>query len=272
MKILVFGGGLGNQIFGYAFSQYLKKTFPNQKIYGVYNKMKLKEHHGLEINRWFDAELPKTSLLASGIVYLLYLIKKATGWSGLLDLNQQEVQKNNALVYFAYHESKNYIPSGNWLHFKIDEEKLDDANKKILNDIRTTNSVFVHIRRGDYLSPKYKERFLGCCSLDYYRKALAYIEKKVDSPRFFVFSDDITWTKENLKIPEAVFVDWNTGRNSPLDMFLMSNCKFAVMANSTFSYWGARLGIKKEIVIYPERWINPPAKVGNLFPDNWIKM
>lgn len=272
MKILVFGGGLGNQIFGYAFYLYIKGKFPTKNIYGVYSKTKLKEHYGLEINKWFDVELPKSSFLSTCIVYFLYLIKKITGWKSLLDLNQQELQKKNALVYFAYHESKNYIPSGDWLHFNIDEEQLDSANKKVLSEIKTTNSVFVHIRRGDYLSPKYKGRFLGCCSLDYYRKALAYIEKNVDSPRFFVFSDDIEWTKKNLKISEAVFVDWNKGANSPLDMFLMSNCKYAIMANSTFSYWGAQLTTPKKIVTYPEKWINPPAKVGDLFPDNWIKL
>lgn len=273
MKILVFGGGLGNQIFGYAFSLFLKAKFPNETVYGVYNKKKLSEHHGLEINKWFNVKLPKSFWLASCLVYLLYVIKKVTGYCRLLDLNQYEIQKDNALVYFAYHESKNYIPlDDNWLKFKVDESELENKNKWLLNEIRNSNSVFVHVRRGDYFSPMYKDRFSGCCTLDYYNKALNYIKERVDSPHFFIFSDDINWAKNNLKVNNPIFIDWNTGENSPLDLYLMSNCKYAIMANSTFSYWGARLGNPKLIVTYPERWINPPAKVGDLFPKDWIKL
>ena len=65
------------------------------------------------------------------------------------------------------------------------------------------------------------------------------------------------------------FIDWNTGENSPLDMFLMSQCKYAIIANSTFSYWGAMLGRKKELVYYPTKWINSEFGNPHIFPEDW---
>lgn len=272
MKILVFGGGLGNQIFGYAFTEYIRKKFPNQKVYGVYNKSYLSEHYGLEINRWFDVDLPPSKWYISGLTYALYAVKKLTGWTGLLDLNQVIMKKEDALVYFAQHCDKRYIPEGDWLRFKITEEVLGVRNKSILNEIRNSQAVFIHVRRGDYLSPKYIERFKGCCTLDYYESAIAYVKKKVANPHFFIFSDDLQWTKDNLQVANPTYIDWNTAENSPLDMYLMSECKYAIIANSTFSYWGAMLGTKKEIVTYPARWINPPFSIGDLFPIGWVKI
>lgn len=272
MKILVYGGGLGNQILGYAFAEYLRNKYPHQKVYGVYNKSYLNEHYGLEINRWFDVNLPPSKWYISGLTYALYIIKKLTGWQGLLDLNQNVIEKEDALIYFAQHADKQYIPHGEWLKFKISNESLGERNFNILSEIMGCNSVFVHIRRGDYLSPKYKDRFEGCCTLDYYQKALEYINNHVENPRYFVFSNDIGWTKENISVDNPTYIDWNTGENSPIDMFLMSHCKYAIIANSTFSYWGGMLGETKHIVTYPEKWINPPFSVGDLFPDDWIKL
>lgn len=271
MKILVFGGGLGNQIFGYAFSEYIRNEYPDQKVYGVYNESYLSEHYGLEINKWFDVDLPPSKWYISGLTYALYAVKKLTGWTGLLDLNQVVMQKKDALVYFAQHTDKRYIPEGDWLRFKITDEVLGRQNIDLLNEIRNSNSIFVHIRRGDYLSPKYIDRFRGCCTLDYYHRALDYTNKNIKNPKYFVFSNDIEWSKENLKIDAPIYVDWNIGEQSPIDMYLMSQCKSGIIANSTFSYWGAVLGRKKEIVIYPNKWINPPFSVGDLFFEDWIK-
>lgn len=272
MKILVFGGGLGNQIFGYAFTSYLRKKYPDQKIYGVYNKSYLSEHYGLEINRWFDVELPPAKWYISFFTYFLYTIKKLTGWTGLLDLNQVIMEKEDAIVYFALHTDKRYIPEGDWLKFKVNEKNLDDKNYKCLNDIYDGNSVFIHVRRGDYLSPKYKDRFEGCCTLDYYIKAIEYVKENINNPQFYIFSNDLNWCKENLPVEKPVYVDWNTDERSPLDMFLMSQCSAGIIANSSFSYWGAMLGKKKKITTYPEKWVNPPFTCGDIFPDYWIKL
>lgn len=272
MKILVYGGGLGNQIFGYAFTQYLRNKYPNKRIYGVYNHRMLNEHYGLEIDRWFDVVLPPSKWYVSLITYLLYLLKRISGWQKYLDTSQYVIKKENALVYFAQHADRRYIPQGNWLNFKLTDELLGKKNISVLEEIKNSNSVFIHVRRGDYLSPKYVDRFQGCCSLEYYNNAIAYIEKMVDNPRFFIFSNDLKWAKDNIKVDNSTYIDWNDGRQSPLDMYLMTQCKAGIMANSTFSYWGCMLGVEKVIVTYPEHWVNPPYKVGDIFPVEWLKM
>lgn len=88
--------------------------------------------------------------------------------------------------------------------------------------------------------------------------------------RLFAFSDDIPWMREHLvTLPKnTVFVDWNKGRDSYLDMYLMSNCKAGIIANSTFSYWGARLGEEK-YVIYPSKWINSSFGAFDIFEESW---
>lgn len=272
MKILVFGGGLGNQLFGYAFTNYIRSRFPEQKVYGVYNKKMLSEHYGLELERWFEVDLPPSRWWVSALTGSLYAIKKITGWKGLLDLDQNVMQKENALVYFAQHTDKRYIPDGEWIKFKVDDNNLNDDNKRVLEEIRNSNSVFVHVRRGDYLSPKYKATFEGCCTLDYYKEAIELVKEKVENPKFFVFSNDIEWSKENLPLENPTFIDWNTGINSPLDLYLMSNCKHAILANSTFSLWGVYLGKGKQIVTHPKKWINPPFVKGDLFKDEWFEL
>lgn len=270
MKILVYTGGLGNQLFCYAFTQYLRDKYPHENIYGVYNKMKLKEHYGLEINRWFNVKMPKSRWYASFLTYLLYAIKKVTGWTGLLDLHQGEVINKQAKVGWAFRPVNKYVPSNEWIKWKIDNENLPEKNKDIIMEMQNSESVFLHVRRGDYLSRQYKALFDGCCGLDYYQEAIACINKRVNNPKFFVFSDDIAWTKKNIPLDNSIYIDWNHGEDSPYDMYLMNHCKYAIIANSTFSYWGARLGKKKKIVIYPSKWFNPPHKVSDMFPKNWI--
>lgn len=270
MRILVFTGGLGNQIFEYAFYLHLRKCFPNDKIYGHYGK-KLQEHYGLEINRWFDIELPKEEWWVLPVVGLFYFYKQIFPKSQLLDLHQRQWINKNAIVYFPFKFCNRYFPHGNsWIKWKIKEENLSLANKELLKKIRSNESCFLHVRRGDYLSPTFKSLFEGCCTISYYKSALSLLNKEKSNVLFICFSDDMDWVKQNLPIEDnAIFVDWNTGEDSPIDMYLMSQCKNGIMANSTFSYWGAYLGEKKEIVTYPSKWWN--SKDGNpeIFFDEW---
>ena len=157
-----------------------------------------------------------------------------------------------------------------WIQWKIDESKLCLLNRDILHKIRTLNSCFIHVRRGDYLSYDYKSLFSGCCTIDYYKRAVELMKKKYYDVRFICFSDDIPWVKENLKIDDAFYVDWNIGKDSPLDMYLMSQCKNGIIANSTFSYWGARLGYKKNTLCYPIKWWNEEKGNPDIFLEGWI--
>lgn len=270
MKILVFTGGLGNQIFEYAFYLYLKKIYPSKYIYGLYGN-KLSEHYGLEIDKWFHVELPRQTWWVLPITGIFYIYKQCFPNSDWLDLNQLDCVHPNAKVFFPFKFNKKFIPEGEWLKWKIDETALSDENKKILYDIRQSNSCFVHVRRGDYLSPTFKSLFEGCCTYEYYNSALEFIKCKIPDVRFICFSDDIQWMKQNMDLGDnSIFVNWNTDTSSPLDMFLMSQCKAGIIANSTFSYWGAKLGRKKDYVIYPQKWWNSPKGNPDIFYEEWL--
>src|SRR5574344_421886 len=132
MKILVFTGGLGNQLFGYAFYLSIQKRFPRQKVYGLYSKHFLKDHNGLEINKWFDATLPKQHWYLSPIIYGLYLLKRLFGYDKYLDFGQHDIEKEQAIGYWAFHLDKQYIPDGEWIRFKIDDTKLSERNQQII--------------------------------------------------------------------------------------------------------------------------------------------
>lgn len=269
MKILIFSGGLGNQIFGYAFYCWLKKQFPQKSFYGVYNSQKLSEHNGLEIHKWFNVSLPKSLWITTLLTGIMYFYKQVFPNTKFLDLNQRECKNLNALIFYAFKLTNKYILPNEWISWKIKEEDLSSQNRNILQEIRTHESIFVHVRRGDYLSPKYKQRFEGTCPLEYYQKSINDIESEIKDPHYFCFSDDIEWAKQNLKLTNASYINWNIGNDSPIDMFLMSQCKYAIIANSTFSYWGAMLGIAKKKVYYPSKWINSVEGNPKIFPNNW---
>lgn len=273
MRILVFTGGLGNQIFEYAFYRYLKSCFPNERFYGHYG-VKLKEHYGLEINKWFDVTLPPEKWWTLPVVALFYFYKQLVPHSKWLDLNQMEWLHRDAKVLFPFKFNKRYFLSGNkWLIWKVNEAELTDPNRELLQKIHNRKTCFVHVRRGDYLAPNYKRTFEGCCTLDYYERALTYVSEKYPDITFVCFSDDMEWMRKNLPMAKStIYVDWNTGKDSPLDMFLMSQCDNGIIANSSFSYWGAFLGKKKETVIYPQKWWNSTEGNPNLFWDDWIGM
>lgn len=90
---------------------------------------------------------------------------------------------------------------------------------------------------------------------------------------FVCFSDDMAWLRDNLQLGvNSIFIDWNTGKDSPLDMYMMSQCDNAIIANSSFSYWGAFLGKKKETTIYPQKWWNSQDGNPDLFWNGWIAL
>lgn len=135
--------------------------------------------------------------------------------------------------------------------------------------MHSSNSVSIHIRRGDFLSPQYYEKLGDIATKYYYYNAIEYITNKINDPIFFVFSDDIEWVKLNLQIKNAIYITWNTDKNSYKDMYLMTQCKANIIANSTFSYWGAYLNDNNPVVCYPKKWINS-SDVPDIFPYSWV--
>ncbi|NWF57768.1 MAG: alpha-1,2-fucosyltransferase [Fischerella sp.] len=151
----------------------------------------------------------------------------------------------------------------------------DPKSQHIAELIGKTNSVSIHIRRGDYvehptIAPKH-----GFCDLDYYDRAISYISDRVSQPHFFIFSDDPHWVKENLhlKFP-IIIVDHNGSTRNYEDLRLMSLCQHQIIANSSFSWWGAWLNSNPEkIVIAPVKWFSGiDYDTSDLVPDNWLRM
>lgn len=151
---------------------------------------------------------------------------------------------------------------------------LSELNKTLAEKICSCESLSIHIRRGDYTQPKTLE-FHGLCSPEYYYKAVDVISRRTRIEQLFIFSDDPEWVKENLKFDfPATYISHNTGKNSFEDMRLMSLCKHNIIANSSFSWWGAWLNAnKKKIVIAPKTWIaNKQIDTKDVVPLNWIKL
>jgi hypothetical protein len=139
-----------------------------------------------------------------------------------------------------------------------------------LATIEETNSVSIHIRRGDFLLEE--EKFGNICTPQYYGKAITEIGRRVETPVFFFFSDDMKWVRENMRIPHPYYIDWNRGKDSWQDMFLMSKCKHHIIANSTFSWWGAWLNPSpQKVVVTPGRFLNN-MDTPDLIPDSWVKV
>ncbi len=146
---------------------------------------------------------------------------------------------------------------------------LDSKNSELLTNIKNTNSVSIHIRRGDYLNYD----VYSTIGIEYYNSAVLLMEKKIERPYFYIFSDDIEWASSNLEISNAIFVDINSSKNAYLDLELMKNCKHNIIANSSFSWWGAWLNENKsKEVIAPKKWIKGVSDFSDLLPDEWIKL
>ena len=181
-------------------------------------------------------------------------------------------------AYFAgYWASEKYFAdvSGIIRHEFTFKREPEEMNRKMIAMIDSTNSVSLHIRRGDYISNPVTNRFHGVLGLDYYSRAVNFIASRTTQPHFFVFSDDIAWAKENLRLSFPLsFIEHYGADRDYEDLRLMSRCKHHIIANSTFSWWGAWLNANPEkIVVSPEKWFNVPSlESKDLIPESWVKV
>jgi hypothetical protein len=191
------------------------------------------------------------------------------------DQNFPSIEK--AVFLEGYWQSQNYF---------IDYQKeirqdftLRDAIPErchsALKEILTSESICVHVRRGDYITNPNAVGFHGTCSPEYYRHAVAKLLSTLANPHCFIFSDDPVWASNALMLPcPSTVVQVNPKTEAHLDLFLMSHCKHFVIANSTFSWWAAWLAMEpSKRVIAPERWfLTATHDTKDLFPNNWEKI
>lgn len=180
-----------------------------------------------------------------------------------------------------FQSEKNFFESKSQIgqEFTFKKEFFDQKVLQISELLQKENSVSLHIRRGDYFLNKKTNKYHGLCPIEYYLSAIRYIKSKVPNPSFYLFTDDIKWINENNdiftkeigkefhNISEENFKDYE-------EMYLMSQCKHNIIANSSFSWWGAWLNKNSDkIVIAPKNWVNKkPNPHPNIIPEKWLKI
>jgi len=153
--------------------------------------------------------------------------------------------------------------------------EISFQSQEIADQIANSQAVSIHIRRGDYVLNPETNRIHGTCDLQYYYECIEEIRKKIASLQFFIFSDDPNWVVENLKIDHPVtFVSHNDAARNYEDLYLMSLCQHNIIANSSFSWWGAWLNNNPEKIVYaPGRWFSDQSiDTRDVIPSSWIKM
>ena len=152
--------------------------------------------------------------------------------------------------------------------FEPEDLILDLINQKYSKQLNQ-NCVSLHVRRGEYLQ---LQQYHPVLPKDYYEKSINYITERVDNPIFLIISDDPQWCKDNFQLSNTVIIDQN---RDYIDLFLISQCKHNIIANSTFSWWGAWLNKNpNKIVIGPSQWFGPAYSSWNtndVIPESWIK-
>lgn len=281
-------GGIGNQMFAYAAAKSLsiRNGIPFKLDFDCPYKY-VKYEYALDVFK-LQAQFPTRRELRrikpkKGIERRIYSF---LGKNTLMNLIKEE--KEFTFSENFYNTPTNSYISGFWQSEKYflpiaDEIRQDfcfknepsTENLNSLSKIRSTNSISVHVRRGDYVNFAKTNLLHGTCSIDYYRNAIALIEKTIQNPVYFFFSNDIGWVKKNIPIQgEHYFIENNSGPSSFEDLRLMSNCRHNIIANSSFSWWGAWLNNNdQKIVITPKKWMNNSSiPTPDLIPVSWIRI
>lgn len=156
------------------------------------------------------------------------------------------------------------------------KEKLSGDAAAFAKQIQNSNSVSLYVRRGDYVKFEKMKKIMGDTDLSYYVRAVSYIAERVPAPHFFILSDDIAWCRENIKIPfPAMYLDEKiAGSKYAFYLELMSLCKHNIIANGTFSWWGAWLNENPgKIIIAPKKWhAGENFEMTDIIPQAWIRM
>lgn len=283
-------GGLGNQMFQYAMARAVAERLNQPLLVDISGFGKYQLHNGFELMRVFSKQQEVASLES---------VRKVLDWQSLPVVKRLMLRpeltflRNEHYIvepHFQYWNGIKKTPKNSYITGYWQSEKyfisiesvirndftfkspMSNDNQKVSIEIEQCNSVSLHVRRGDYISSSSNVATHGLCSLDYYEKAIKHITERVINPKLFIFSDDIEWVKSNLNIDYPChYVDHNHESESYNDMRLMSLCQHNIIANSSFSWWGAWLNDNHEkVVIAPKRWFKNQTDTQDLIPSNWI--
>lgn len=283
-------GGLGNQMFQYCAARSLAKqketVFLDTKFYeenasdtdsfvarnyelGIFKNLKSRKASGLRYAIFTGKSFLTKAIRARLKPLFQYLHHPGTSYIPLI-----HYAKSRHVYLDGYFQSEKYFSDKR--DFILSEFKfppLDEENKLTVMKINSAlNAVSVHIRRGDYLIPNINS-IHGILSLNYHHQALSILRGRYESLQIFVFSDDIEWAKQNLNTGglSAHFLDNNHGDDSWKDMALMTHCRHHIIANSSFSWWGAWLSTRGGDVFAPYNWFVSPFEfeINDIVPRHW---
>lgn len=261
-KIIKIKGGLGNQFFQYAHGRKLELIDKKNIIFDT----------SFFVTKSRDIERP-------------FLLNKfninATSTFKVTPQNLYTKIYEKILIrlvqdYSFYQNEKYFKEIQETIYKELSlKEQFSGTAQEMENRIREcTSSVSVHIRRGDYISSPTASHYHGTyCDLDYYAHAMQHLESIVENPTYFIFSDDIEWVKQNMKVDTAVYVSRPEIADYE-ELVLMSLCSHNIIANSSFSWWAGYLNRNPEkIVIGPKQWTNHKTsdQLG-ILPKSWIQI
>lgn len=292
MIIVKIKGGLGNQLFQYAagkslaekYNVALKLDLSHIKAdpKGAYTKreLELNDFNVVYTEATEEEVKPYISIASNKYLRVLCrkfpaLFKKAyiTESGNLFHANFNSYKDNTYLDGFWQSEKYFSAIRPQLLKELTIREVLPEALNVYLQQIKNSNSVSLHVRRGDYVNNQTVNSFHGTMDLSYYENALNSIKAKYSVDKLFIFSDDIVWCKQNMKFSiDTIFVEFESAVAGSMEMMLMSNCKHNIIANSSFSWWAAWLNQNNEkMVVAPKKWFinidNP-----DIYPQTWIKL
>jgi hypothetical protein len=289
MIVVKLYGGLGNQMFQYATARRLAhrwQTIPKLDVSG-FAKDELRSYN-------LDIFNIQATFATSVEIDQLVKMRQSQGWLAKMQrqtpsrpstyIREQQFRfmpfildlPNHVYLDGYWQSEKYFVEIANLLRqeFRFRKE-LQGENKQLAEKIAACEAVSLHIRRGDYVTNPVANQVLGVCSLEYYQRSVERVTQTLSSPCFFIFSDDPQWAEAHLRLPySTTIVAHNRGEQSYEDMRLMSLCKHHIIANSSFSWWGAWLcAYPQKVVIAPQRWFNSSEwDATDLVPDSWIRL
>ena len=291
MVIVNIIGGLGNQMFQYAFAYAfsennnvkLKLDISDFETYDLRNY----ELGGYlivgEIAKKKDIKRLKYKKINLFLRILRKLFKQQEQISNSyyressIQFDKKYFSMQDDIYFDGYWQSEKYFSNyrEDLLKLFVLKDPIHAQSRLYQQQILDSHAVSLHIRRGDYVTDEKTNSFHGICDLGYYKDAVTYIMNQVKKPYFFVFSDDLIWAKANLDFIENLFfIELGADCLDHEEMWLMSQCEHNIIANSSFSWWGAWLNQHpNKIVIAPCRWFTDSnIDTCDLIPESWIRL
>lgn len=290
MVIVKLMGGLGNQMFQYALgrSLALARSVPLKMDLSWFNQQASRFYrlHHFNVSADIATEEDVTGLLGgpdqvSKIARLFWRVKPyyRRPWvrQRYPGFDPNILQAPDRVYLEGYWQSEKYFTE---IEMIVRQELTvrhlpDPVNQAMANRINEVESVSLHVRRGDYVSNPVTYQYHGVCPPEYYQAAMKAVTKVVKQPHIFIFSDDIGWVQENLDQDfPMTYVAHNGPDKDYEDLRLMSQCQHHIIANSTFSWWGAWLCVNpSKSIVAPERWFaSADRHTPDLLPDSWHRI